>query len=50
MDIVADPKIFQHTRTRLRSYRLKGSVAVSQRRPDQLRAEGILLHNHSEIE
>ena len=45
MDIVADPKIFQHTRTRLRSYRLKGSVAVSQRRPDQLRAEGILLHN-----
>src|ERR1051325_10349317 len=50
MDVIAYPKIFQHTRTALCSYRLKGSVAVAQSRSDQFSAKGLLLHDHPEIE
>ena len=38
--VVADPQIFQNTRTGLRSYRLKGSVTIAQSRRNQVRAEG----------
>ncbi len=49
--VVADPESFQNTRTGLRSYRLKGSVTITQSRGNQLRAEGGLqLHYHPEIE
>ena len=48
--VVADPQIFQNTRTGLRSYRLKGSITIPQSGPNQVRAEGILLHNHPKIE
>ena len=49
-EVVADPKIFQNTRTGLRSYRLKGSVTVTQSRRNRIRAEGILLQYHPDIE
>ena len=50
VEIIADPEIFQHTCAGLRSYRLKGSIAVPQSRPDQFSAERVLLHDHPEIE
>jgi hypothetical protein len=50
MEVIADPKIFQHTRTRLRSYRLKRSITVAQGSPNQFRAERFLLHDHPQIE
>ena len=49
-EVVADPKIFQNTRTGLRSYRLKGSVTITQSRSNRIGAEGFLLHNHPQIE
>ena len=49
-EVVADPKVFQHTRTGLRSYRLKCSVTVTQSRSNRISAKGILLHDHPEIE
>jgi hypothetical protein len=48
--VVADPQIFQNTRTGLRSYRLKGSVTIPQSGPNRVRAEGRLLHDHAYIE
>ena len=48
--VVADPKIFQNTRTGLRSYRLKGSVTITQSRRNRVGAEGILLQYHPHIE
>src|SRR6266480_59638 len=48
--VVADPQIFQNTRTGLRSYRLKGSVTIPQSRPNQVGAEGRLLQDHGDIE
>jgi hypothetical protein len=48
--VVADPQIFQNTRTGLRSYRLKGSVTIAQSRSNQFCAEGILLQYHPYIE
>ena len=38
--VVADPQIFQNTRTGLRSYRLKGSVTITQSGRNRVRAEG----------
>lgn len=49
-EVVADPKIFQNTRTGLRSYRLKGSVTITQSRRNRVGAEGILLQYHPHIE
>ena len=49
-EIVANPKIFQNTRAGLRSYRLKGAIAIAQSRRNQFRAEGILLQYHPYIE
>jgi hypothetical protein len=48
--IIADPKIFQNARTGLRSYRLKRSIAITQSSRDRIRAEGILLQYHPQIE
>ena len=48
--VVADPKIFQNTRTGLRSYRLKGSVTITQSCRNRVRAEGFLLQYHPYIE
>jgi len=48
--VVADPQIFQNTRTGLRSYRLKSSVTITQSRRNRVSAEGILLHDHADIE
>ena len=39
MEVVADPKIFENTRPRLCSYRLKRSITVAQSRPNQFSAE-----------
>jgi len=49
-EVIADPKIFQNTRTGLRSYRLKGSVTITQSRRNRVGAEGLLLHYHPDIE
>jgi len=49
-EVVADPKIFQNTRTGLRSYRLKCSVTVTECCRDRISAEGILLQYHPHIE
>ena len=38
--VVADPQIFQNTRSSLCSYRLEGSVTIAQSRRNQVRAEG----------
>jgi len=48
--VVADAKIFQDTRTRLRSYRLKGAITITESRRNQFCAEGILLQYHPHIE
>ena len=48
--VVADPQIFQNARTGLRSYRLKGSVTITQSRRNRVGAEGILLQYHPHIE
>ena len=48
--VVADPQIFQNARTGLRSYRLKGSIAITQSSRDRIRAEGFLLQYHPNIE
>ena len=45
--VVADPQIFQNARTGLRSYRLKGSIAITQSSRNRIRAEGRLLHDHA---
>lgn len=50
MEVIADPKIFQHTRAGLCSYRLKSAITITQSRSNQFGAEGILLHDHPEIE
>ncbi len=50
VEVVADPQIFQNTRTGLRSYRLKGSVTITQSRRNRVGAEGLLLHYHPDIE
>ena len=49
-EVVADPKIFQNTRTGLRSYRLKGTITITKSRRNHVRAEGILLQYHPHIE
>ena len=48
--VVADPQIFQNARTGLRSYRLKGSIAITQSSRNRIRAEGFLLQYHPDIE
>ena len=50
IQIIADPEIFQNTGTMLCACRLKCSVTVAQRSRDRIRAEGLLLHDHTEIE
>jgi len=47
--VVADPQIFQNARTGLRSYRLKGSIAITQSGRNRIRAEGFLLQDHPHI-
>ena len=39
IEVIADPKVFQHTGTCLRSCCLKGAVTVAESCPDQFRAE-----------
>jgi hypothetical protein len=48
--VITDPQIFQNARTGLRSYRLKGSIAITQSSRDRIRAEGFLLQYHPDIE
>ena len=48
--VVADPQIFQNTRSSLCPYSLEGSVTIAQSRRNQVRAEGLLLQYHSNIE
>ena len=49
-EVVANPKVFQNTRTGLRYYRLKCSVTITQSRRNRIGAEGFLLHYHPDIE
>ena len=50
IQVIANPEIFQNTGTMQCACRLKCSVTVPQRRSNQFCAEGLLLHNHPEIE